>query len=192
MRERLLLIGAPFAALVTGAWLHGMARQAQLAQEASRRQVTAVVLSVAPLPAGDGRLAWQAQAGGRHPVAGRSPMRYLFRSARRPAGRSRYGRTAPVISPPRRCSIPRWPARRLPGKYSGSSSRPPYSAWPGSWPAGHSTGAGWPPGTRTGTRRARAGQPAPEGASRALRDEGPARTGHPAVATRPASRNTQE
>jgi hypothetical protein len=55
------LIGAPFAALATGAWVHGMARQAQLAQEASWRQVTAVVLAVIP-PPGDDQLAWQVQA----------------------------------------------------------------------------------------------------------------------------------
>jgi hypothetical protein len=54
------LIGAPFAALATGVWLHGMARQEQLAQEASRHQVTAVVLAVSA-PAVGG-LAWQAQA----------------------------------------------------------------------------------------------------------------------------------
>lgn len=56
------LIGAPFAALATGAWVHGMARQAQLAQEASRRPVTAVVLKVIPAPAGDQPLPAQAQA----------------------------------------------------------------------------------------------------------------------------------
>jgi hypothetical protein len=56
------LIGAPFAALATGAWVHGMARQAQLAQEASRRQVTAVVLAVTPAPAGDQQFLSQAQA----------------------------------------------------------------------------------------------------------------------------------
>lgn len=56
------LIGAPFAALATGAWVHGLARQAQLDQEASRRQVTAVVLAVAPAPAGAQPLAMQAQA----------------------------------------------------------------------------------------------------------------------------------
>jgi hypothetical protein len=56
------LIGAPFAALATGAWMHGMARQAQLAQEASRRPVTAVVLAVTPAPAGDQPLPSQAQA----------------------------------------------------------------------------------------------------------------------------------
>jgi hypothetical protein len=55
------LIGAPFAALATGAWVHGMARQAQLAQEASRRQVTAVVLAATPPPADD-PLASQVQA----------------------------------------------------------------------------------------------------------------------------------
>ena len=57
------LIGAPAAALATGAWVHGMAQRAQLAQEASRTQVTAVVLAVTPPSAGDGEvLAWQAQA----------------------------------------------------------------------------------------------------------------------------------
>jgi len=57
------LIGAPFAALAAGAWVHGMARQAQLAQEAARHQVTAVVLTVAPSAAGTGgELVMQAQA----------------------------------------------------------------------------------------------------------------------------------
>lgn len=60
------LIGTPFAVLVTGAWVHGTARQEQLAQEASRRQVTAVVLAVATSPAGE-NLAWQAQARWRAP-----------------------------------------------------------------------------------------------------------------------------
>jgi hypothetical protein len=61
------LIGTPFAALATGAWVHGMARQAQLAQEASRTQVTAVVLSDTVPPAGGQDLAWQAQAQWRAP-----------------------------------------------------------------------------------------------------------------------------
>ena len=61
------LIGAPFAALATGAWVHGMARQAQLAQEASRRQVTAVVLAVTAPSGGGEDLAWQAQARWRAP-----------------------------------------------------------------------------------------------------------------------------
>jgi hypothetical protein len=56
------LVGTPFAALATGAWVHGMARQAQLAQEASRRQVTAIVLAVTAPPAGSEELAWQASA----------------------------------------------------------------------------------------------------------------------------------
>lgn len=57
------LIGAPFAALAAGAWVHGMARQTQLAQEASRRQVTAVALAVAQSPAGTGgELILQARA----------------------------------------------------------------------------------------------------------------------------------
>jgi ABC-type multidrug transport system fused ATPase/permease subunit len=61
------LIGAPFAALASGAWVHGMARQAQLTQEASRRQVTAVVLTVAVPSAVGEQLAWQAQARWRAP-----------------------------------------------------------------------------------------------------------------------------
>jgi hypothetical protein len=61
------LIGAPFAALATGAWVHGMARQAQLAQEASRRQVTAVVLAVTAPSGGGDDLAWQARARWRAP-----------------------------------------------------------------------------------------------------------------------------
>ena len=62
------LIGAPAAALATGAWMHGMAQRAQLAQEASRSQVTAVVLAVTPPSAGGGEeLAWQAQARWRAP-----------------------------------------------------------------------------------------------------------------------------
>lgn len=57
------LIGVPFVALAMGAWVQGMAQRAQLAQEASRSQVTAVVLVVTPPPAGDGEvLAWQVQA----------------------------------------------------------------------------------------------------------------------------------
>lgn len=43
------LAGSPFAALAAGAWVHGMARQAQLAQEASRSQVTAVAITVTPV-----------------------------------------------------------------------------------------------------------------------------------------------
>jgi uncharacterized membrane protein YidH (DUF202 family) len=60
------LIGAPFATLAAGAWMHGMAQRAQLAQEASRRQVTAVVLAVTA-PTGGGNPAWQAQARWRAP-----------------------------------------------------------------------------------------------------------------------------
>jgi putative intracellular protease/amidase len=56
------LIGAPFAVLATGAWVHGMARQAQLTQEAARRQVTAVVLAVTPADVGAGAIILQAQA----------------------------------------------------------------------------------------------------------------------------------
>lgn len=60
------LIGTPFAALAAGSWMHSMARQAQLAQEASRHQVTASVLAVTAPPAGQ-NLAWQAQARWRAP-----------------------------------------------------------------------------------------------------------------------------
>jgi len=61
------LIGAPLAALATGAWMHGTAQRAQLAQEASRRQVTAFVLTITPPSAGGEYLAWQAQARWRAP-----------------------------------------------------------------------------------------------------------------------------
>jgi hypothetical protein len=62
------MIGAPFAALGAGAWVHGLAKQAQLAQQASRHQVTAVVLTVAPPSAGTGgALVLQAQARWRAP-----------------------------------------------------------------------------------------------------------------------------
>ena len=63
----LLLAGGPFAALATGSWTHAMAGRTQLAQEASRRQVTAVVVSVAPPSAGDWGLTWQAKARWRAP-----------------------------------------------------------------------------------------------------------------------------
>lgn len=61
------LAGAPFAALAMGAWVHGMAQREQLAQEAARSQVTAVVLAVTAPPAGSENLAWQAQARWRAP-----------------------------------------------------------------------------------------------------------------------------
>ncbi|HXT90056.1 MAG TPA: hypothetical protein VN714_12460 [Trebonia sp.] len=62
------LIGAPFAALAAGAWVHGLARQAQLTQEASRSQATAVVVAAAsPASAGEGDYAWLAQARWRTP-----------------------------------------------------------------------------------------------------------------------------
>jgi hypothetical protein len=61
------LIGTPFAALATGAWMHGTARQEQLAQQASQRQVTAVVRAVAAPVADGGQLAWEAQARWRAP-----------------------------------------------------------------------------------------------------------------------------
>jgi len=55
------LAGAPFVALAAGAWAHGMAARAEFAQQAARREVTAVVLSVTPPPAASG-FAWEAQA----------------------------------------------------------------------------------------------------------------------------------
>jgi hypothetical protein len=60
------LIGAPFAALATGAWVHGMAQRVQLAQQGSRWQVKAVVLAVTESTAGES-LIWQAQARWRAP-----------------------------------------------------------------------------------------------------------------------------
>ena len=44
------LVGAPLAALASGAWAHTMAQRAELAQAATRRQVTAVVLTTAATP----------------------------------------------------------------------------------------------------------------------------------------------
>ena len=41
------LVGAPLAALASGSWAHAIAQRAELAQVASRRQVTAVVLKAA-------------------------------------------------------------------------------------------------------------------------------------------------
>jgi hypothetical protein len=55
------LIGAPFAAFVTGARTHDMAERTQSAQEASNRQVTAVVLTVTAPTAGRDFL-WEARA----------------------------------------------------------------------------------------------------------------------------------
>jgi hypothetical protein len=63
----LLLAGGPFAALATGSWTHAMAQRTQFAQEASRRQVTAVVVSIVPPSAGDWGLTWQARARWRAP-----------------------------------------------------------------------------------------------------------------------------
>ena len=41
------LVGAPLAALASGTWAHAIAQRAELAQVASRQQVTAVVLTAA-------------------------------------------------------------------------------------------------------------------------------------------------
>ena len=60
------LIGAPFAALATGAWVHGTAQRVQLTQQGSRWQVKAVVLAVSESTAGE-NLLWQAQARWRAP-----------------------------------------------------------------------------------------------------------------------------
>jgi hypothetical protein len=57
------LVTAPLAALASGGWTHAMAQRAELAQAASRRQVTAVVLTAAALPrAGSGSLVADVQA----------------------------------------------------------------------------------------------------------------------------------
>ena len=56
------LAAAPLAAAAAGTWLHGIAARTQHAQQASRRQVTAVVLSVTAPTAGGNGGAWQAQA----------------------------------------------------------------------------------------------------------------------------------
>jgi hypothetical protein len=61
------LISAPFAAMATGAWVHGMAQRAQLAQQASQRQVTAVVLAAPQSTVVGEALTWQAQARWRAP-----------------------------------------------------------------------------------------------------------------------------
>lgn len=71
------LAGGPFAALATGARVHDMAHRAQLAQEASRRHVLAVVLTVAA-PDVDSGFGWQARARWRAPdgreVTGQVPV----------------------------------------------------------------------------------------------------------------------
>jgi hypothetical protein len=57
------LVGAPVATLATGAWIHDMAQRTQSAQEASSREVTAVVLAVTDPTAGrENLVAGQAQA----------------------------------------------------------------------------------------------------------------------------------
>ncbi|HET9082250.1 MAG TPA: hypothetical protein VFO01_17265 [Trebonia sp.] len=72
------LVGAPVAALVTGAWIHGIAQRTQLTQEASRLQVKAVVLTVATPAASGKQLVDQAQARWRAPdgreVTGEVPV----------------------------------------------------------------------------------------------------------------------
>lgn len=44
------LVGAPLAALASGAWAHASAQRAELAQQSSGRQVTAVLLVAPPAP----------------------------------------------------------------------------------------------------------------------------------------------
>ena len=64
------LAAAPFAALAGAAWAHARAHEAQLMEEASSHQVSAVVLTVATGPAGGGGYAGletQAQARWRAP-----------------------------------------------------------------------------------------------------------------------------
>lgn len=45
------LLGAPFAAMATGAWAHGAAERQQAVQQASRHQVPAIVLNTPRPPA---------------------------------------------------------------------------------------------------------------------------------------------
>lgn len=61
------LVSAPFVALATGAWVHGMAQRAQLAEEAANQQVTAVVLAVTVPSTGGAALPWEAQVRWRAP-----------------------------------------------------------------------------------------------------------------------------
>lgn len=72
------LAGAPFAALATGAWIHGMAQQEEIAQQASRHEVKAVVLTVTSQPAGQDEVALEAKARWRAPdgreVTGQVPV----------------------------------------------------------------------------------------------------------------------
>jgi hypothetical protein len=56
------LVGAPLAALASGPWAHAMAQRAELAQAASRHQVTAVVLTTPAVIAGSWDLASVTQA----------------------------------------------------------------------------------------------------------------------------------
>lgn len=61
------LVGAPFAALATGAWIHGMVRQEELSQQASRFEVKAEVLKVTTEPGGGESVSIEAQARWRAP-----------------------------------------------------------------------------------------------------------------------------
>jgi len=45
-----LLVGAPLAALASGAWAHAIAQRTEIAQTASRRPVPALVLTAATVP----------------------------------------------------------------------------------------------------------------------------------------------
>jgi hypothetical protein len=61
------LAGAPFAALATGAWTHGIAQRTQLSQLTSRFQVQAVVMKVTELSTVGFALDGQAEARWRAP-----------------------------------------------------------------------------------------------------------------------------
>ena len=63
----MFLAGTPTAALAAGDWAHGASRQAQLAQQSSRRHVTVAVLSVIPPPGREAMAAWQVSARWRAP-----------------------------------------------------------------------------------------------------------------------------
>lgn len=72
------LVGAPFAAMATGGWIHGMAQRAEISQQASRSRVPAVVLSVTASVGGEEKVSDEAEARWRAPdgreVTGEVPV----------------------------------------------------------------------------------------------------------------------
>jgi hypothetical protein len=98
--------GAPLAALASGSWAHTMAERAQLAQAASRRQVTAVVLTTPAIPKiGSGDMASVAPARWTAPdgmvVTGEMPV---------PIGTTA-GATIPAWAADWQLTGPRWTTR---------------------------------------------------------------------------------